>query len=169
MKDPITSSQETIRRIGGYLHRVVPVLEEGTGRVISYAITPLRVELRPRDLMQMVLGALLLTLPVALTEEAWTLAGEMSGRNILILAALSVGIIALFAYSQTYRGHLHTHGFEFLKRVTATYLLSALVAAGMLTLFEKAPWTSDLELALRRVVLVTFPASLAATISDSLK
>lgn len=169
MKDPITSSQETIRRIGGYLHRVVPVLEESTGRVLSYAITPLRVELRPRDLMQIALGALLLTLPVAITEEAWVLAEEMPGRNILILGGLSVGIIALFAYTHTYRGHLHTHGFEFCKRVIATYLISAIVAAGMLTLFEKCPWTTDLALALRRVVLVTFPASLAATIYDSLK
>jgi len=33
-----------IERVGGYLHRVVPIAEHPTGNVISHALKPLMVE-----------------------------------------------------------------------------------------------------------------------------
>ncbi len=39
----------TIKRIGRYLHTVVPVFDNA-GKVIHYAVTPIMVEFRPRDL-----------------------------------------------------------------------------------------------------------------------
>lgn len=160
---------ETIRRIGGYLHRVAPVLEEGTGRVLHVVVSPLRVELHARDLMQIVFGALFLTLPVAMAEGAWLLAERIPGRNIALLAMLSVLIISVFVYTHTYHGHLRAHWGSFFKRVVVTYLLSALVAATVLALFEECPLLTEPLVALRRIIFVTFPASMAATVYDSLK
>jgi len=65
-----------VERVGGYLHRVVPILDI-SGKVLDYALKPLMVEFRPRDLMQVLIGAAILAVPGAFTEETWRL-GETS-------------------------------------------------------------------------------------------
>jgi uncharacterized membrane protein len=53
--------------------------------------------------------------------------------------------------------------------VAITYVISLLVVAGFLTMIQKAPWEADLLLALKRTIIVAFPASMSATISDIIK
>jgi uncharacterized membrane protein len=158
----------TVKRIGGYLHRVVPVMD-GAGKVISYAVSPLMWELRPRDVMQIIVGASVLAVPVAFTEETWTLGERLPAANVLGLAAISVIFIALFVYYNFYRSALRGHVTEYLKRVIAIYVLSLLVVGGLLTLIQKCPWGVDNVLALKRMVIVAFPSAMSAAISDSLK
>ena len=74
--------ESTIRRIGGYLHRVVPVVD-GAGKVLNYALSPLMVEFRPRDMMQIIVGASVLAVPVAFTEETWNLGAQLPLANVL--------------------------------------------------------------------------------------
>ena len=57
-----------VKRIGGYLHRVITVFDSA-GKIIDYTLTPIMVEFRPRDLMQVIVGASILAVPVAFTEE----------------------------------------------------------------------------------------------------
>jgi uncharacterized membrane protein len=87
----------TIKRIGGYLHRVVPILDEA-GNVISHSLKPFMVEFRLRDLMQVIVGASLLAIPVAFTEEVWKLSAELPLANVLGLSALSLLFIGLFVF-----------------------------------------------------------------------
>lgn len=62
----------SIRRIGGYLPNLVPIVD-GTGKTIYQALTPFMVELRPRGVMQIIVGASMLAVPVGSTEETWSL------------------------------------------------------------------------------------------------
>ena len=158
----------TVKRIGGYLHKVVPVMD-GAGKIISYAVTPLMWEFRPRDVMQIIVGASVLAVPVAFTEETWVLGERLPAGNVIGLAAMSIAFISLFVYYNFYRGALRGHVFEYVKRVLATYVLSLVVVGGLLTLIQKCPWGIDAALALKRVVIVAFPASMSAAISDMLK
>jgi len=66
--------------------------------VLSYALNPLMVEFRPRDLMQVVVGASTLAVPVAFTEETWTLGARLPLGNVLLLSAMSLLCIAMFVY-----------------------------------------------------------------------
>ena len=91
-------SEPTIKRIGGYLNRVVPIADS-TGKIMNYALKPLMVEFRPRDLMQVIVGASILAVPVAMTEETWVLGTELPLRNVLMLSGLSLLFIAGFAYT----------------------------------------------------------------------
>ena len=43
-------AEVAIKRIGGYLHRVVPIVDEA-GNVISHALKPFMVEFRLRDIV----------------------------------------------------------------------------------------------------------------------
>ena len=74
----------TVQRIGGYLHKVIPIIDS-TGKVISHAVSPLKVELRRRDIMQILVGASILSVPVAFTQETWDLGREMPLGNVSAL------------------------------------------------------------------------------------
>ena len=64
MTDQPVEQKGTIKRISGYLHRVIPVTD-ATGKVLSFAVKPVMVEFRPRDLMQVIVGAFILAGPEA--------------------------------------------------------------------------------------------------------
>jgi len=55
------------------------------------------------------------------------------------------------------------------KMVLATYLLSLFVVGLLLTIIEKFPWGVNNILAIKRIVISTLPASMAATVSDAMK
>ncbi|MDH3982217.1 MAG: DUF2391 family protein [Kiritimatiellaceae bacterium] len=164
----IKNPDEMIRRIGGYLHRVVPVVD-ATGKVLDYALKPLMVEFKPRDMMQVVVGASLLSIPVAFTEETWVLGQELPLANVIALSALSLLFVGLFVYYNFYRFSFRGHVFAFIKRVAAIYLVSLLIVALLLTIIDKCPWSSDYVTAIKRILIVAFPASMSAAVSDSIK
>lgn len=160
--------EATIKRIGGYLHRVVPIADSA-GKVLNYALSPLMVEFHPRDLMQIIVGASILAVPVAFTEETWNLGTHLPLANVMVLSGLSILFIALFVYFNFYRFTFKGHVFQYLKRVVAIYVFSLLVVALLLTIIQKCPWGGDNVLALKRILIVAFPASMSAAVSDTLK
>jgi uncharacterized membrane protein len=58
---------------------------------------------------------------------------------------------------------------DFIKRVIGTYVISLLVVALILTLIDKCPWGIDNALAIKRIILVAFPAAMSGTLSDTIK
>lgn len=161
-------TKQGIKRIGGYLHKLSPVLDS-TGKVVNYVTTPLMVELKPRDIMQIIVGASILAIPVGFTEETWNLGERLPLNNILALALISIVFIALFVYFNFYRFQLKGYVFEYIKRVVAIYAISLIVVGMLLTLIEKCPWGTDTIVALKRMIIVAFPSSMSAAISDTLK
>jgi uncharacterized membrane protein len=165
--EPRDKSKTTVQRIGGYLHKVVPIIDN-TGKVISHAVSPLKVELRRRDIMQIIVGASILSVPVAFTQETWDLGRDLPLDNVFILAGISIMFIALHVYFNFYRRYFKDHVYEYIKRVLAIYLLSFIIVGVLLTLIDKAPWQQDFLLALKRTIIVTFPASMSAAVSDGI-
>jgi uncharacterized membrane protein len=163
-----SNSKYKIKRIGGYLHKITPIADS-SGKVVNTIIAPFMVELKPRDILQIIVGATILAIPVGLTEETWILASELKMENVLLLGFISILFIALFVYFNFYRFNLKKHLGEYLKRTTATYLLSLFVVGLLLTIIEKCPWGVDNLLAIKRIIITAFPASMAATISDNMK
>jgi len=64
MDDSTRHKEYPIKRIGGYLHKVIPIADS-TGKILSYALKPLMVELKLRDILQILVGATILALPLA--------------------------------------------------------------------------------------------------------
>jgi uncharacterized membrane protein len=157
-----------IERIGGYLHKIVPVLDKA-GNVVHHVAIPFPAEFKFRDFFQIVVGACILMVPVAFTEEVWMLSQELPLKNIIMIAFMSISIISTFVYYNFYRFTLKEHFGEYLKRVVATYLVSITVVGIFLTLINRCPWHSDVLLALKRIILVALPASMSGTLSDLIK
>jgi uncharacterized membrane protein len=127
------------------------------------------VELKPRDIMQIIVGASILAIPVGFTEETWNLGARLPLNNVLALAMISLIFISLFVFFNFYRFQLRGYVFEYIKRVGAIYVISLLVVGILLTLIEKCPWGTDNIVALKRMIIVAFPSSMSAAISDTLK
>ncbi len=166
--DKIHTHETTIKRISGYLHRVIPVADH-TGKIIHYALKPIMLEFKTRDVLQVMIGAALLAMPVCLTEEAWVLGEVLPMKNVMYVAALSLGLIAIFVYYNFYKVTIKGYVFDFIKRVIGTYVISLAVVALILTILLKCPWGVDNTLAIKRVIIVSFPASLSGTLSDMIK
>ena len=168
MEEKIETRPSTVKRIGGYLHRVVPIADK-SGQILSYALKPFMVEFKPRDAFQVIVGASILAIPVAFTEEAWNLGETLPVRNVMGLAILSVLFISTFVYFNYYRFNFSGHAGDYIKRTLGTYILSIIVVSLILTIIQKCPWGADNLLAVKRIIIVTFPASMSATVSDVIK
>ena len=156
-----------IRRVSGRLHRVQPILD-AAGKVIHYAVSPLRVELRRRDIMQIIAGSTILAVPVAFTQETWNLGYTLPLLNVLLLMVISIVFISTYVYFNFYKDLLQKYIGQFIKRVIAIYLISLFLVSILLTIIQVAPWSTNFMLALKRTIIVGFPASMSATISDAI-
>ena len=163
------TTKKQIIRVAGKLKEVVTVHDE-KGNLLHKIISPLMVEFYPRDLIQIIVGASILAIPVAFTEETWRLGESLPLNKVLGIMFLSLFFILIFVYYNFYRKeHLREHWDELIKRVISTYIISLIVVASILTLIEQAPWITNHLLAIKRVILVAFPASMSAAVADMIK
>lgn len=168
MSEPTQEKKFSIQKIGGYFHKITPIFDS-TGKLINNVVTPLQIELQFKDVFQIIVGSYLLAVPVAFTEEVWVLSEQLSLNRVLGICAISIFFISCFIYHNFYKLALKEHWFDFIKRIVVTYGLTLLAVGLFLTLITKCPWGADNLLAIKRIIIVAFPASMAATISDTIK
>jgi uncharacterized membrane protein len=161
------SSRHKITRINGELHNVVPV-EDEEGKILHHATLPLRVELKMKDVLQIIVGSTILAVPVVYTEEVWNLGEQLSWLNTIMLSLVGIIFISLFVRFDAYKGHFQLFRSEFTKRVLSIFLLSLLVVGVLLTIVGKGPWVANFGVALKRTLIAAFPASMSATVTDTL-
>jgi len=137
--------------------------------VLHKIVHPIRVEFHIKDVLQVILGASILAIPVGYTEETWHLGEILPLPNVIGFLLLSILFISAFTYYHYYQTTISKHWSEFVKRVILTYLSAFIIVAILLTLIQRSPWTTDLLLAFKRTVIVTFPASMSGAIADVIK
>lgn len=146
--------------------------KEGVKEKILDEIAPILPKFKLADLLQIIMGAAILAVPIGFTEETWRLGENLPVFKVIGLMALSLFFISMFTYYHYHRqssGSQQEHTTEFVKRVLSTYILSFLVVGIIMTLIEKAPWGAAALIAFKRVAIVTFPSSLSAAIADTLR
>ena len=156
-----------IQRINGELHRVTPVRDQD-GKVVTHHVHRLHLELTSKDRVQILVGATILAIPTAFTEEVWNLGGDLTWISVMILAMVSLVFIGLFIYLNTYKNHMKLYRGQFLNRVASTYVFSLVVVGVLLMVVGKAPWLTDFSLALKRAIIGALPASMSATVTDAI-
>ncbi len=161
-------TERKIIKVAGRLREIVTIRDTG-GKIVHSMMRPVMLKFYPRDAMQVIVGASILAVPVAFTEETWKLGESLPLMNIIGLLLLSIIFISSFVYYNYYRGEMRKHWNEFAKRVFTTYFFSFVVVAIILTLIERAPWSSDIMIALSRAIIVSFPASMSAAVADIIK
>ena len=120
-----------------------------------------------RDIVEVAIGACIMAFPVAATEEVWNLGTDLSVWRVLLFALASLSFLAVLIYEL--HGHAAfsvTHK-AFLQRVAGTYGVALLISALLLLGVDQLDLLQDPVIALKRTILVAFPASFAATAVDS--
>ena len=163
----MADSEERVQRIHGELHQVTPVLDQD-GKVLTHHVRPLHLELSFKDRVQILVGATILAIPTAFTEEVWNLGNDLSWISVVILMIVSLVFIGLFIYLNSYKCHMKLYRNDFLNRLISTYLFSLVVVGILLLVVDKAPWVTDFSLALKRTIIAALPASMSATVTDAI-
>ena len=162
------NEKSEVKRINGYLKEVVTFFD-ASGKPLSQVMNPLMVELKPRDILQIFVGAFLVSAPLCFTEEVWDLSISLKRNNVFALGVISTATVALFIYLNFYRFRLKGHLIDFFKRILATYLITASSIILILALIDKFPIDENPFIAIKRVIIIGFPALFGAVISDYLK
>lgn len=120
-----------------------------------------------RDLAEIIVGGLVLAFPVAVTEEVWNLSVELSFGRAILISCGSLLIIAGFVQTSYKHSLTASSQRELLTRVLTVYGVTMLIAATVLFAVDRLPVFTDALVAVKRTIIVAFPASFAATVVDS--
>jgi len=126
-----------------------------------------------KDILQIIVGAFVLAVPVGFTQEVWELGETLPVFNTIIVLILTLFFITIFTYYSYHSEHLHAnpkyHLAELTKRVISTYILSFIIVAILMSSIRVTPLLINNMHAFNIIVLVTFPAAIGAVISDRIK
>jgi len=126
-----------------------------------------RVTFARKDVAEIAMGACIMAFPVAVAEEVWDLGVELSLLRVLLFAVASVFFLALLIYLLQH-GQVAADPKVFMQRVLSTYGLTLLISALLLFGVDRLELLAHPWVALKRSILVAFPASFAATVVDNL-
>lgn len=119
------------------------------------------------DAGQIFVGAFALAVPISFSEEAWRLGETLPFGNLLMLASLSLIFLSLYTYESVFQRNVSQRKGVFVFRIVSAYLMAAMVVALVLLCIDKLPLLSDPYTSLRRVIVITMPASMGAIVVDS--
>ena len=121
-----------------------------------------------RDITEIVVGSCLLAFPVSVTEEVWTISETLPFSRAIYLLIWSVIFIALFTYYRYFTGILKGHVGRFVIRVCAVYFVTMICSTTILLAVNQLMTAETASIAIKRVIIVSFPASFAATVVDGM-
>lgn len=119
------------------------------------------------DLSQLIIGASVLCVPIAFTEEAWNLSRTIPTLNLGIIIVLTLLFIGIYAFKGIFQGKVKTRKATFVKRVLIDYAVTLVVVIIVLFALNKLPIQSEPFIAVKRIIIISFPASMGAIVVDS--
>ena len=119
------------------------------------------------DIIQVIVGASALSVPVAFTEEAWDLGRTLPVANVILLAVLSMLFVNLYSVHNIFQGNVRHRILAFLFRTVFVYSITIVVVATVLFALNHLPLLEEPLVAVKRIVILAFPASMGAVVVDS--
>ena len=119
------------------------------------------------DVSQIFVGAFALAVPISFSEEAWRLGETLPFTNLLMLFVLSVIFLGFFTYESVFQKDIKSRLIVFIFRIVIAYLMTALVVGLVLLCLDKLPLLEDPITSLKRIIVITMPASMGAIVVDS--
>lgn len=119
------------------------------------------------DIIQICVGAFALAVPISFSEEAWQLAQTLPFTNLLLLLSLSFLFLSLYTFESVFQRNIHTRRLLFVSRIIFAYVITFFIVALVLLSINKLPLLTEPLVALKRIVVISMPASMGAIIVDS--
>ena len=118
------------------------------------------------DIIQVVVGASALTVPVALTEESWRLSETLPLLNVIMLLLLSLLFIGLYSIQGIFQGKVKHRYYHLILRIFIDYGITLIVVFIILLALNRMPLFDEPIIALKRIIILSFPASMGGVIVD---
>lgn len=118
------------------------------------------------DIIQVAVGSSALTIPVAFTEESWRLSETLPFPNLILIICLSLLFIGMYSFQGIFRGELKNRNFQFILRIIIDYSITFLVVFIILVALNRMPIMNEPMIAIKRVFILSFPASMGGVIVD---
>lgn len=119
------------------------------------------------DVIQVIVGASALSVPIAFSEESWNLSRSLPFENIVMLVILSLLFINLYSFQVIFQANIRYRIGTFLCRTIVDYFLTILVVFIVLYALNRMPIVSEPLVAIKRILILSFPASMGAVVVDS--
>lgn len=119
------------------------------------------------DIIQICVGAFALAVPISFSEEAWQLAQTLPFTNLLLLLSLSFLFLSLYTFESVFQRNIRTRRLIFVSRIIFAYVITFFIVALVLLSINKLPLLAEPLVALKRIVVISMPASMGAIIVDS--
>ena len=84
-----------------------------------------KVVFRAQDVVEIALGACVMALPVATTEEVWNLGAELSVGRVVLFSFASLFFLAILIYGLHGHKRMNDEWGTFARRVATTYSIEA--------------------------------------------
>ena len=124
--------------------------------------------LNTEDLIQIVVGASALAVPVAFSEESWNLSRTLPWENVASIMFISLLFIAFYSYQVIFQGNITSRVHVFLKRIIIAYIVTAVVVFVILLALNRMPLIEEPIISLKRIIILSFPASMGGVVIDGL-
>lgn len=119
------------------------------------------------DASQVAIGAFALAVPISFSEEAWRLGETLPTLNLIFIMVLSMVFLSFFTLESIFQGDIKNRIPVFIGRIIIAYCLAALVVALVLFAIGKLPLLTHTDVAIKRLIIITMPASMGAIVVDS--
>ena len=117
------------------------------------------------DISQIVVGAAVMAIPIAFSEELWKFGETLPLLNILMLAILSITIQFFYTNFSLFQGREERY-FRIIFRVLLNYIITFLTVGIILFVLNRLSFSSELLIGFKRMIILSFPASIGAVIVD---
>jgi uncharacterized membrane protein len=84
-----------------------------------------------------------------------------------MLFTLSVLFLGIFTYQSVFQKNIKSRLFVFIFRIVIAYIMTAFVVCLVLLCLDKFPLLTDPVTAIKRMIVITMPASMGAIVVDS--
>ena len=128
----------------------------------------MKLKLNLEDISQICIGAFALAVPISFSEEAWRLGDSLPSFNLLLIVILSLIFIAFFAYQNVFQARISGRVVAFIFRIITAYIVTGFVVALVLFAIDKFPLSTEPLIAIKRLVIISMPASMGAIVVDGL-
>jgi len=119
------------------------------------------------DIMQVVVGASALSVPVAFSEESWNLSRTLPLPNVALLVVLSLLFVNLYSFQSIFQRNVRHRIAAFLSRTAVDYGVTLAVVLAVLLALNRLPLIAEPLVAIKRIIILSFPASMGAVVVDS--
>lgn len=127
----------------------------------------MNLHINAEDISQIAIGAFALAVPISFSEEAWRMGETLPVFNLLIVFTLSISFLSVYAYYSVFQGMISNRYKIFIIRIFIAYFIAVLVVVLVLFSLNKFPIIDEPVIAIKRLILITMPASMGAIIVDS--